>query len=299
MTRGLAGLSAAGATILAPVIAASGVADQNRGRVMGIVFAGAGPEVMGLSFSLPRFLGDGPWGGWLFTAGLVLVCILLAWPGRKAAAASQSHAVTVQFGGKVRLRLWILAIAYALVAVGIVPHSIYLPVCVHQKPGMPLSFSTMVFGVHGLGVLPGGPVLDGQLTWRLGTWLALLASTLVGLVAVVLATDHVAWVVASGGLPGMSQMGVASITAHRVIELAGPAGHTRWWSRMTVGFNIGQAGGALPMGPMLHAGWGYRAGFAMAAVSLCVSPVLALLVRSPRGAATPGHSPLPDRPLPH
>ena len=77
-----------------------------------------------------------------------------------------------------------MGLAYTLAAVGIVPHSIYLSAYVHQVLGEPVSFATMVFGVYGLGVLLGGPLLDGQLTGRLGTWLALLVSTAVGLVAV-------------------------------------------------------------------------------------------------------------------
>ncbi|MCH2181764.1 MAG: YbfB/YjiJ family MFS transporter [Mariniblastus sp.] len=283
-TRSLAGLSAAGAMILSPIIASSGVENARRGRVIGIVFAGAGLGVIGLSFSLPLFLGGGPWGGWLFTAVLVLVCTLLAWRGLVEPTDEAPGTTLSQATGRSPLSLWILGVAYTLAAVGIVPHSIYLSAYVHQVLGEPVSFATMVFGVYGVGVLLGGPLLDGQLTGRLGTWLALLVSTAVGLaaVAVVLLTDNVAWVVASGGLLGMSQMGVASITAHRVLEIAGPDNHTRWWARVTVGFNIGQAGGALAMGAMLHAGWHYATGFWMAAVSFTVSIMLAMLVEPPR-----------------
>lgn len=283
-TRSLAGLTAAGTMILAPIIAASGVENARRGRVIGIVFAGAGLGVIGLSFSLPLFLVNGPSGGWLFTAGLVLVCTVLAWRGLVEPADESSSPTSPQATGRSPLSLWILGLAYTLAAVGIVPHSIYLSAYVHQVLGEPVSFATMVFGVYGLGVLLGGPLLDGQLTGRLGTWLALIVSTAVGLVAVavVLLTENVAWVIVSGGLLGMSQMGVASITAHRVLEIAGPANHTRWWARVTVGFNIGQAGGALAMGAMLHAGWSYAAGFWMAAGAFTGSILLALLVEPPR-----------------
>ena len=78
------------------------------------------------------------------------------------------------------------------------------------------------------------------------TWGSLILSSALGLgaVAVVLLTENIAWVVASGAVLGAAQMRIASITSHRVIELAGPVAHTRWWSLMTIGFNVGQAAGA-------------------------------------------------------
>lgn len=305
VTRFLAGLTAAGTMILAPVVAAAGAPAEARGRIIGFVFAGAGIGVIGLSLLLPLFLADGPTGGWLFTAALVAVCSLVAWPGlRGEGASTPTEDGENPSPRSPRLAIWLLAVAYALAAVGIVPHSIYLSAYVHQALGMPVSFSTLVFAIYGVGVLLGGPLLGGQLALRLGTWAALVLSTVLALtaVALVLLTTDVGWVVASGGLLGMAQMGIASITSHRVIELAGPAGHTRWWGTMTVGFNVGQAGGALAMGSMLHIHWGYLAGFGMAAICLTVSAVLALLAREKAPHATdPGdrHGWFRHHPLPH
>lgn len=303
-TRFLAGLTAAGTMILAPVVAAAGAPSEARGRIIGLVFAGAGIGVIGLSLSLPLVLSGGPEAGWLYTAGLVAVCILFAWPGLRETVetqAAESIEPPIEYG---RFRIWLLAAAYTLAAIGIVPHSIYLSAYVHQVLEMPLSFSTLVFSVYGVGVLLGGPLLDGQGTRRLGTWAALILSTALALAAVVLVlvTQQIGWVVASGGMLGMAQMGIASITSHRVIELAGPAGHSRWWGRMTVGFNMGQAGGALAMGAMLHVHWGYLAGFWMAAIALIVSTVLVSFVRQRNEfsiSPTRGHEHIHPPPLPH
>ena len=143
------------------------------------------------------------------------------------------------------------------------------------------SSSAMVLAVYGAGVLAGGPLLDGLLARRLGTWASLVLSTVLGLgaVATVLETDDVVWVVASGVARGAAQMGVASITSHRVIDLAGPVAHTRWWSLMTIGFNAGQATGALTMGALISADRGYLSGFWMAGIAMAITVLLAIFVR--------------------
>jgi predicted MFS family arabinose efflux permease len=281
LTRLLAGLAAAGAMIPGPAIAVAGAPSESRGRILGLVFAGAGVGVIGLSLLLPVVLEGGPTSGWLFTGALVAVFLAIGWVGlREAPAVSAEQAPDAAIEPD-RLHLWILAAAYSLVAIGIVPHSIYLSAYVHQALHLPTSFSAMVFAVYGVGVLVGAPLLDGVLAKRLGTWESLVLSSALGLgaVAVVLLTENIIWVVASGAALGAAQMGVASITSHRVIELAGPVAHTRWWSLMTIGFNVGQAGGALAMGAFLSTHWGYPAGFWMAGVALALATTLAFFVR--------------------
>ncbi|NQX90389.1 MAG: YbfB/YjiJ family MFS transporter [Halioglobus sp.] len=279
--RFIAGMTAAGAMILAPVIVAAGEPPQRRGRLIGLVFAGSGIGVIGLSLLLPLVLGDGPSGGWLLTAALCAVSTALAWPGLRVPSKEAQAKTTTNTFKPQRFGLWILTAAYFLAAVGVVPHSIYLSAYVHQVLKMPVSFSTMVYAVYGLGVLVGGPLLDGLVTKRLGTRGALVLSTALGLGAVVmvLATTSLWWVVASGAVLGMAQMGIASIASHRVIELAGPAGHTRWWGLLTIAFNIGMASGSFAMGTMLHLHLGYLPGFWMAGGTLAASTVLAILVR--------------------
>lgn len=51
---------------------------------------------------------------------------------------------------------------------------------------------------------------------------------------------------------------------------------------MTIGFNVGQATGALAMGAFLSAGWGYLAGFWMAGGAMAISVLLAIFVRRAR-----------------
>ena len=98
-------------------------------------------------------------------------------------------------------------------------------------------------------------------------------------VGIVLSTASLWFVIASGAILGAAQMGIATCVTHLIMELVGPAHHTQWWGRLTIGFNIGQATGALAMGAMIHLKWGYLAGFWMAAGCLLLSAVLTFFVR--------------------
>ena len=68
----------------------------------------------------------------------------------------------------------------------------------------------------------------------------------------------------------------------RALVLAGPAGHIKWWSRLTIVFNISMAAAAFAMGYMIHLGWGYLAGFWMAAGCFAAAMISAFFVTVPR-----------------
>jgi len=278
--RFLAGLTAAGVMILAPVIAVSGVRESERGTAIGSVFIGAGIGVIGLSLLLPNYITDGPSGGWFFTAALVLGCIVLSWAGLSPGIKTDQPMAEDDVVSTSPGILWVFLLAYLFAAIGIVPHSIYLSAYVHQVLDQPVAFSTMVYAIYGAGVLTGGPLFGHLARWT-GTRFALALSILTGLlaVAIVLWTDSLWFVVASGAVLGTAQMGIASCTSHLAMELVGPGRHTQYWGRLTIGFNLGQAAGALAMGAMIHVHWGYLAGFWMAAGCLLLSAVLTLFVR--------------------
>ena len=293
--RLLAGLTAAGAMILAPVIAVSGVHQSLRTTVIGTVFVGAGLGVIGLSLLLPMFIGDGPAGGWWFTAALVLACTILSWAGiSPRISTDQPMAEDTEVHTR-RSVMWIFFVSYVLVAIGIVPHSIYLSAYVHQVLDQPVTFSTMVYATYGVGLLVGGPFFGGVVARIIGTrWAAMASScTCLFAVGIVLSTTSLWYIVASGAILGAAQMGVATTATHRVMELVGPSNHTRWWGRITIGFNIGQALGALAMGVMIHVGWGYIAGFWMAAGCLVLTTIFSFFVRTTSRSSQPAPGTVP------
>ena len=283
--RFMAGLTAAGGMILTPALVAQGIADKQRGKLISIVFAGSGLGVIILSLTLPSIAGENPTIGWLYTAGLTLVCLVIAWPGLKTrsqqfTAAEEGSSHTVYRG-----RLILLGITYLFAAAAIVPHSLYLAAYIHEVLKQPLSFSMMVYAIYGAGIMLGGPVMGGLVSRFLGRYVTLILCMAVGLIAVlmILLTHGVWMAVASGFVLGLAQMGYASIVTHRVLMLAGPLGHIKWWGRLTIIFNISMASSAFAMGYMIHIGLGYQAGFWMAAGCFGAAMIFAFMVTIPKG----------------
>tara|TARA_B100002052_G_scaffold274774_1_gene278149 strand:+ start:4150 stop:5331 length:1182 start_codon:yes stop_codon:yes gene_type:complete len=283
--RFMAGLTAAGGMILTPALVAQGVAEKLGGKLISIVFAGSGLGVILLSLTLPLVAGEDPTWGWLYTAALTLVCLIIAWPGlRTRISDSQSTSEGTQ--QKVyRGKLILLGTAYLFAAAAIVPHSIYLAAYIHEVLKQPISFSMMVYAIYGVGIMLGGPVMGGVVSRLVGRYIALALCMLIGLAAalMVLFTTDIWTAVASGLVLGIAQMGYASIITHRVLVLAGSAGHIKWWGRLTIIFNVSMAAAAFAMGYMIHLGMGYLAGFWMAAGCFVAAFIFALTVTVPKG----------------
>lgn len=283
--RFFAGLTAAGGMILTPALVAEGVSGRQRGKLISAVFAGSGLGVVILSLTLPLVAGDNATWGWLYTAVLTLVCLIIAWPGLKSRTAPKGSSVTMPEARVYRGRLCLLAVAYMFAAAAIVPHSIYLGAYIHVVLKQPISFSMMVYAIYGAGVMLGGPLMGGLIARLLGRYLSLVMCMGIGLAAplMVVFTTSVWVVVASGFVLGIAQMGYASVVTHRVLILAGPGGHIKWWGRLTIVFNISMAAAAFAMGYMIHLGWGYLAGFWMAAGCFAAAMIFAFMVTIPKG----------------
>ena len=288
--RFMAGLTAAGGMILTPALVAQNIPEHQRGKLISTVFAGSGLGVILLSLSLPLVSHDDPSMGWLYTAALTLVCLVIAWPGLKtihcAASSDLQHKKTTVH----RKRLLLLAACYLFAAAAIVPHSVYLAAYIHEVLKQPISFSMMVYAIYGAGVMVGGPLMAGLVSRLLGRYVSLILCMTIGLAAalMVIFTSSVWIAVASGFVLGVAQMGYASVVTHRVLVLAGPAGHIKWWGRLTIVFNISMAAGAFAMGYMISIGWGYLAGFWMAAGCFTISVIFAFMVTVPKGINSKG-----------
>ncbi|MDG2424525.1 MAG: YbfB/YjiJ family MFS transporter [Phycisphaerales bacterium] len=282
--RLMAGLTAAGGMILTPALVAQGVRHDQRAKLISTVFAGSGLGVILLSLTLPLVAGESPALGWLYTAALTLACLVIAWPGLKTRITSDSSSKTAE-QTVYRGRLVLLGIAYLFAAAAIVPHSIYLAAYIHVVLKQPISFSMMVYAIYGLGIMLGGPLMGSLVSRFIGRYLTLVLCMIIGMIAalMILFTTGVWVAVASGLVIGIAQMGYASIVTQRVLALAGPGGHIKWWSRLTILFNISMAAAAFAMGYMIHLGMGYLAGFWMAAGCFAASMIFAFMVTIPKG----------------
>ncbi|MDG1838818.1 MAG: YbfB/YjiJ family MFS transporter [Phycisphaerales bacterium] len=278
--RVLAGCTAAGIMVLIPVIAVRGVAPKYRGTVVGFLVAGSGAGVIVASLVLPLVIKSGPQNGWLLIGAGTLLCTVFAWPMLRPAPDTVVQTKPIPVPRRARIVLILLLAAYMMFAACSVPHSVFLSAYLHKDLGLSTSAAAMAFVSFGIGLSLGGPMLSGAVAKFVGLRIGAMLSVLLGVVAIaiVLVTQNVSWVIVSGCLLGMAQMGTVPIASVCCLELAGPTGHAAWWARFTAGYTLGVTIGTLIMGAMLSAGFGYIDGFWMAAGFSVVSLALLVLV---------------------
>lgn len=264
--RFIAGGTAVAAIILTPIRCVQGLDQSVRSLVVGLIFIGAGVGVVMASLIMPSVVMSGPGGGWLMISTVTLACTLFAWPLLKPEPSAVAAARSPRQSRSALIALLVLITAYTLFAISSVPHSIFFSAYLHQDLHLSSANAAMAFASYGVGVGIGGPVLSSFLAPRGGLRLAGFVAALIGgvAIAIVLLSTNLILIISSAALLGMAQMGLVAIGSNCVREIAGAAGHTRWWSILTIGFTSGIVVGTVAMGGMFQAGLGYIDGFWMA-----------------------------------
>lgn len=265
--RFLAGCTAAGVIILTPILCVQGIDKSLRSVVVGLIFIGAGIGVIAASLLIPLVVTDGPSGGWWMVSAVTLACTLFAWRLMRPQRTQGSTEKPRKLCPMARRGLVTLLVGYSLYAVASVPHAIFLSAYLHHDLGVPTGKAAMAYASFGIGLAVGGPLLSSLLARVAGLRLGAIVSAIIGIIGIltVLLTKDVMLVIVSGGLIGMAQNGLVPIGSNCCLAIAGPSGHAKWWSIMSVGFTLGVVVGTLAMGVLFHAGWGYLEGFKLAA----------------------------------
>lgn len=279
--RVVSGVAGGALMVLAAPTVLAHVTPQQRGLASGMIFAGIGLGIAASGTLVPLLLRQGVGAAWVGLAVLSLVLTVLAWHGwpanAPAAAASTTHKSAARPPvAKGALRA--LNVSYALNAVGLVPHMIFLVVFVSLGLGQGLAVGAQYWVVFGLGAIV-GPVLSGYMADRLGFGTALRIAF--ALQAAALALPALG-VIGHGGLIvssvviGAFTPGIVPLVLGRVQELLAhhPSLQKAAWSRATTGFAVLQASAAYGMSWLLgYSGGHYALLFAVGGGAL----VLALL----------------------
>jgi predicted MFS family arabinose efflux permease len=281
MTAGMAG---GVLFVIVPSLVMQGLPQPKQAAASGLVFAGSGTGTMLAALLLPLAIGwSVPWAWWGLAVGasvalLAALPLVLRCPDR--GLTPRTHPSVEH--PRLERTLWIVAIAYALLGIGIVPHSLYLSDYLFEDYGVSLESASERFALLGVGSLLGGAVLGswGCRWWTPASRLVIaLGFGLVGVLAVTL-IGGVAVITGSTLVVGFALMGCGSVMSQRVSELAGLHRHTRYWGRTTLCFGVGYAAGAIAMAVLLSSGWAYIECFWLAAVGMAVSLLLLIGTRT-------------------
>lgn len=265
-----------------------------RGFASGVIFTGVGLGIAASGTLVPLLLRIGLTETWWALGALSLLLTALVWPAwpseRPPPEASDPGRAGRPRSG---LPLNALYLEYALNAVGLVPHMVFLVDFIARGLGQGLSLGARYWVVFGLGAMA-GPLLAGRgadaVGFRRMLRLAFVLQALaVGVVAV---SEHAVALLVSSAVVGAFVPGVTTLTLGRARELTeGDEPRRRVaWGWCTAAFAVGQAAGAYALSAIYAAGAGYALLFVIGAaaiiLALAVDLAAAALVHAkPRAAA--------------
>ncbi len=260
--RFLAGLSGGTLMVLAAPTVLPHIAPARRGLASGAIFMGIGVGIVLSGSLVPLLLRQGLMQTWLGLGAISLALTGIAWSGwpRRGAPlpAHRGKAADAVPTGALRA----VYAEYALNAVGVVPHMIFLVDYVARGLGQGLATGAHYWVLFGIGAVF-GPILGGLVADRLGFRLALRLALLLQLIGVCLPAfgQAGAGLIVSSVIMGAFTPGVVGLVLGRLNELLEhhPSMQKQAWSRATTGFAIFQALAAYGMSYVLIRSGGQHA----------------------------------------
>lgn len=270
--RALSGLAGGVIMVLAAPLVLPHVPAGRRGLAGGLIFTGVGSGIVLSGSLLPHLLHVGLGLAWTVLAAICLLLTVIAWRGWPADPAARE--VPAAAPAAYRGALVALSVLYALDAIGVVPHLIFLVDYVARGLHHGITVGASLWAVFGCGAAL-GPLSFGYLGDRIG-FRTMLRLTLAIQAAALLAASFCTGLVPlaiSGFIIGAFTPGIAPVMLGRIRDLLPGDIHAQQgaWRLTTIAFALGQAGGAYGL-PAIFLATGYRGvflvGFAALAAAL-------------------------------
>jgi predicted MFS family arabinose efflux permease len=282
--RFAAGAAGGALMVLAAPTVLAHVPPARRGLAGGVIFTGVGLGIAASGTLVPLLLRAGLSATWCGLGALALVLTVLAWGGWPAARTSTVPSLERQHRSRFGPALKALYVEYALNAVALVPHMVFLVDFVARGLERGIDVGSHYWVLFGLGAVT-GPLITGHVADRIGFTRALRLAFVVQAVAVAVPviTVSAAALIFSSLVVGAMVPGVVALVLGRVHELTPHDDQERQagWSFATTAFALGQAAAAYGFSFLFaHTGGGYTALFALGAAAL----VLALAIDLAAGA---------------
>jgi len=252
-----------------------GIPAARRGLAGGAIFTGVGLGIAASGTLVPLLMQRGLAATWLGLGGLALILTALAWNGWPADNAALKNPQRGRPSAPAPPALRALYLEYALNAVGLVPHMVFLVDFIARHLGQGLHAAATYWVIFGIGALV-GPIAGGYLGDRIGFRAALRLGFVVQAlcVALPLVTSAATGLAVSSFVVGAFVPGIVAITIGRTRELVpgDPAGQAAVWGFCTTAFALGQAIAGYAFSFIFaHAADAYAVLFACAAAALLLA----------------------------
>ncbi|WP_201315332.1 YbfB/YjiJ family MFS transporter [Dyella sp. EPa41] len=292
--RFASGLSGGVLMVLAAPTVLPLVPASRRGLAGGVIFMGVGAGIALSGTVVPLLLRQGLTATWLglgAMAALLTLASWSSWPKDSVQQAAARQQVPVHRNGRLR----VLYAGYALNAVGLVPHMVFLVDFVAHGLGLGLHAGAQYWVLFGIGAVM-GPLVTGHLADRTGFAPALRLAFLVEAVAVLLPALGLGKfaLMLSSVVIGAFTPGIVPLALGRVHELLPhhPQEQKTAWGAATTSFAVLQAMAAYGMSFLFaHNGGDYRDLFVIGAMAMALALAIDLVAsvvagdkeRSPAG----------------
>lgn len=282
--RLVSGIAGAILMVVGPSIALAATPVARRTRVAALVFTGIGLGALLSASVVPVLLESGLTLTW---ATLGLLCIpagLVCFWGVTHLAASlvSNPGVTSQKNGYTGVKLTVLLViaAYALDAVGFVPHTVFWVDYLAREKALGNQAASLQWGIFGLGAVC-GPFIVSVLAGRIGWHHGLTVAFLVKASAVSLPVFSLTFLSqsVSSFLVGAMVPGIVALTSGRLAELVGPTAHKKLWGQATAAFAAAQAISGYTLSALYDVWGSYSPLFAISGLMLTGGLLLVLLSR--------------------
>jgi predicted MFS family arabinose efflux permease len=276
--RFASGLAGGALMVLAAPTVLAHVTPSRKGFASGAIFSGIGLGIAASGTIVPILLRQGLMQTWLGLAAISLALTAVAWngwPSRGESAVQQTAHHRGHGRSYPAASMRALYTEYALNAVGLVPHMIFLVDFVARGLGKGLDAGAQYWVLFGLGAIV-GPLLSGHLADRTGFGPALRVAYLLQIVAVALpaVVRGPAALIVSSVVVGAFVPGIVALVLGRVNELLAhhPAAQKGAWSAATTSFAVLQAVAAYGLSFLFaHDGGNYATLFVIGAASLALA----------------------------
>jgi predicted MFS family arabinose efflux permease len=288
--RFASGLSGGVMMVLATTVVLPHVPRQKAGLVSGVIFAGVALGIAGSGTAVPLLLHFGLTYTWIAFGVFSLVLTAIAWtgwPDHEPASPIQSFGdFPTKTDPGTRLILTSLYIEYALAAMALVPHMVFIVDFVARGLAYGVAIGSLYWVVFGVSAISGS-LMAGWLGDRIGFHLALRIVFAIETAAILIPSllQFPLAVLLSTVLAGAFVTGSSTVVLGRIQQLL-PGGHRTnraAWSVATVSFSLGQAVAAYVFSWLFAVTGSYATLFAWGAAALGLSLFIdAVANRRPR-----------------
>jgi predicted MFS family arabinose efflux permease len=273
--RFAAGAGGALLMIIATVTAMSLAPLERRATVGGFAFAGVGLGVVASGTLVPILLESGLRATWFSFGTLSFALAVLTWnlwPEKKEPAIAEASPDSSSLQLKA---LRVLYLQYALSAIGVVPHMIFLVDFVARGLDRGVTEGSHYWIAFGIGATL-GPMLAGRVADQIGVAYAVRAALMTSFVCVgvLVIWNSAPALLVSSLLVGACVPGVPALVSARTQELVPAEVNAKRavWAKATLYFAIGQAGGAYLLSyAFSRSGGSYLVVFAIGTAALALA----------------------------